>query len=671
MKKSFLSAVSIVLLGVIIFSLVGDVGTALAANVCPAAQFVADVTAPDGTYITPGATFTKTWRIKNVGTCSWNTNYSLIFVSGERMNGASPVFFPKWVGTGQAFDISVDLTAPYTSGTYRGYWQFQTDTGRRFGVGSGFVNPFWVEIRVLGPTVQGVGYDFIANMCSALWVYDGGPIQCPVNNNKRDLGYVIKLDNPTLENGAAAGQPALLTVPQNKYNGFIQGIFPVDDIQRNDHFQALIGCEYGAVDCAVTYQLEYRKGQTNVTIWKFRERYDGLYYNVDVDLSSIADIKDAKLVLSVYAAGPAIGDRPLWVAPRIVRDVAAPIVTPTPVPPTDIPTATPTTTPAPVFCTDRAQFITDVTVPDGTTFPPNQTFTKVWRLKNVGTCTWTTDYKLAFVSGNAMGAGDTPLTQTAAPGATVDESVNLTAPSVVGPYRGYWELRNASGTLFGIGTAFDRPFWVDIKVAGTPVATATPTTAPAATGTSTPTPTTGPATGTPTATPTGIPTSTPTNTPTITPTPTQVNNGWIPYQNTKYAFGFQVPPGSTIVSNSGNSGRVNLPFTPGTNLGEKYLAVSVIEGASSCKSPFSNPMATSQTVTINGIQFLKETASETALSNIYDWVAYSTVKGNACISLTFILHSTNPLVWETPPPQYDYAAESAVFPAIMATYGNQ
>jgi hypothetical protein len=285
MKRNLLSVISIVLLSVMVFSLVGDVQPALAAGVCPAAQFVADVTAPDGTYINPGSTFTKTWRIKNVGTCSWNTHYSLIFVSGERMNGSSPIYLTKWVGTGQAVDVSVDLTAPYSGGTYRGYWMLQTDTGKKFGVGSGFVNPFWVEIRVLGPTVTAVAYDFVANMCSALWVYNGGPIQCPVNNNKRDLGYVERLDNATLENGAAAGAPALLTVPQNKYNGMIQGIFPVDDIMKGDHFQALIGCEYGAYNCAVTYQLEYRKAGTNVTIWKFREQYDGLYYQVDIDLS--------------------------------------------------------------------------------------------------------------------------------------------------------------------------------------------------------------------------------------------------------------------------------------------------------------------------------------------------------------------------------------------------
>ena len=52
---------------------------------------------------------------------------------------------------------------------------------------------------------------------------------------------------------------------------------------------------------------------------------------------------------------------------------------------------------------DWAQFVADVTVPDGTTFAANQTFTKTWRLKNIGFCTWTTSYALVFDSGNSMG----------------------------------------------------------------------------------------------------------------------------------------------------------------------------------------------------------------------------------------------------------------------------
>ncbi len=104
---------------------------------------------------------------------------------------------------------------------------------------------------------------------------------------------------------------------------------------------------------------------------------------------------------------------------------------------------------------------------------------------------------------------------------------------------------------------------------------------------------------------------------------------------------------------------------------EKYIDVSVVEGAATCKSPSSSPMATSENVTINGIAFLKETGQEGAAGNIYDWIGYSTTKGSACISLTLVLHSTNPDNYVTPPPVYDKTAESAVFPAIMSTYANQ
>jgi hypothetical protein len=656
MRRPFSVALSIVLLGVFAFSLVGNVKTAEAANFCNAAQFVSDVTIPDGTYINPGASFTKTWRIKNIGTCAWNTSYSLIFVSGERMGGLSPIFLSRFISPGKAVDLTVDLTAPFTGGGFRGYWQLQSDSGSKFGIGSGYRNPFWVDIRVLGQTQAAVAYDFIANMCSALWVYDGGPISCPVNNNKRDLGYVIKLDNPTLENGMAAGSPALLTVPTNKFNGLIQGIFPIDDVFRGDHFQATIGCQYGAVNCAVTYQLEYRKGGTNITLWKFREQYDGLFEQVDIDLSPIADVKDAKLVLSIYAAGPAVGDQPLWVAPRIVRNVNAPVVTPTPIPPTAIP---PSSTPPPIVCTDRAQFITDVNVPDGTIFAPNQTFNKIWRLRNVGTCTWTTAYSLAFVSGDRMGGADTLFAQTVSPGQTGDLAVNLTAPSQAGSYRGFWELKNSSGTLFGIGAGFDRSFWVDIKVAGTAVATSTAQASTSTTAAATPTATTAAAT----------PTST---TAAATPTATAKASGWNLYQNTKYAFAFQIPPGATISNQSGNGGHVDLPIiTAGTNLGQKYLEVGVAEGAAVCKSPWSDQRATSQNVTINGIQFFKEVGTGNAMNNVWDYTAYSTAKGNACISLTFFLHSVNLGVFETPPPAFDPVAESAIFSTMMSTYGNQ
>ncbi len=455
----------IVIPALFILTLTASVQTASAQSACNAAQFVADVTIPDGTYINPGATFVKTWRLKNVGTCTWSTSYALVFFSGAQMGGTSIVMFPKYVSPGQAVDLSVSLVGPTEAGVYQGFWKLKSASGTMFGIGATHTNPFWVTIRVQTPLDTIVAYDFVAEMCSGQWIYDGGPIPCPMNTNKLQFGHVEELDNPILETGFPAGAHSLLTIPQQKFNGLIRGMFPVDDIFRGDRFQATIGCQFGATNCYVTYALEYEINGDFFTLWKWRERYDGLTAPVDVDLTRISNMRNLRLVLTVFASGPAAPDQPLWVAPRIVRSISQPGPTPTPVPPTS---SAPTSTPVPTSTAgcDKAQFISDVTVPDGTTFAPNATFTKTWRLKNVGTCTWTTAYSVSFVSGDRMGGVDTLLPETVVPGQTVDVGVNLTAPSLAGSYRGYWELKNASGSLFGIGSTFDKPFWVAINVSG-------------------------------------------------------------------------------------------------------------------------------------------------------------------------------------------------------------
>ncbi|MEW5828296.1 MAG: NBR1-Ig-like domain-containing protein, partial [Chloroflexota bacterium] len=155
------------------------------------------------------------------------------------------------------------------------------------------------------------------------------------------------------------------------------------------------------------------------------------------------------------------------------------------------PTPTPSNTPVPGACTNKAQFIADTTIPDGTVMTPGKTFKKTWRLKNIGTCTWTTSYSLVFDSGEQMGgAASVALTSQVKPGQSSDISVDLTAPSANGTYRGYWKLANEGGTRFGLGTNADKPWWVEIKVSGGPTATPSPTpTGPTPTPSNTPTPT--------------------------------------------------------------------------------------------------------------------------------------------------------------------------------------
>jgi multiple sugar transport system substrate-binding protein len=116
---------------------------------------------------------------------------------------------------------------------------------------------------------------------------------------------------------------------------------------------------------------------------------------------------------------------------------------------------------------NQAEFIQDITIPDGTQLEPGETFTKTWRLKNVGTCTWTVEYALVFDSGNNMGGSTFQRLTTKAvpPGATIDVSVDLIAPDEPGIHRGYWKLRHWDGNTFGLGE--EQAIWVEIEVLAT------------------------------------------------------------------------------------------------------------------------------------------------------------------------------------------------------------
>jgi hypothetical protein len=125
----------------------------------------------------------------------------------------------------------------------------------------------------------------------------------------------------------------------------------------------------------------------------------------------------------------------------------------------------------------------DVTIPDGTKMTPGKTFSKTWRLENVGTCTWTRLFTLVFFSGNSLNAIQTHnLLAEVEPGEMVDITVEMEAPSKPGVYQSNWMLSDPNGELFGIGPNGDAPFWVKIEVVtstgSTPTVTATVTPTP-------------------------------------------------------------------------------------------------------------------------------------------------------------------------------------------------
>jgi len=296
------------------------------------AEFVTDVTIPDNTVLTPGTAATKTWRLKNSGTCTWVGSYNLVFVNGAQMGGQAAVAISGNVAPGSQYDISVNLTAPTAPGTYVGRWQMRNSVGKTFGTVP------YVQIIIAAPTAT-------------------------------------------------------------------------------------------------------------------------------VGPSSTATVK-----------------------------------------PTE--TAGPTNTPNAQGCVDGAQFVADVTIPDNTTLAPGAVFVKTWRLKNTGTCNWTSAYAWAFVSDNQMGApAVVQVSGVVTPGAQYDASVTFIAPTVAGTYVSRWRMRNSANVLFG-----STPY-VQIVVSGasaTPTASVVPATPSA---TPTPTATTVAATATATATETTAASPTPTATP--------------------------------------------------------------------------------------------------------------------------------------------------------------
>ena len=118
---------------------------------CNQALFISETIA-DGTEFNVGQDFDKSWRLKNIGTCTWNTNYKILFADGDKMGGPSSKNLTISVAPGEQYDFLVDLKAPNTAGTYKGFWKIADDQGKLF------VHNLWVEIKakaILAPPPLG------------------------------------------------------------------------------------------------------------------------------------------------------------------------------------------------------------------------------------------------------------------------------------------------------------------------------------------------------------------------------------------------------------------------------------------------------------------------------------------------------------------------------------
>lgn len=327
------------------------------ASRCDSAAFVSDVTYPDGSTVPLGGAFTKIWRLQNNGTCTWNTSYALVYVTGERFSAPAAVAMPTNVGPGQTVDLAVNLTAPNQNGHYQGFWKLRNSSNVLFGIGSTADSSFFVDVRVTGYTVT--GYDFLANYCAASWQNSSRDLSCPGTEGD-DNGFVIVLNSPKLEDGKTQGS-GLLTYPEKGNDGLISGKFPAIKIESGDRFQAVIGCLNEANDCDMIYRLQYQIGNGTVrTLGQWHEVYEGQEYPINIDLSTLSG-ENVKFILSVLANGSSHEDFAMWINPRIARQSSQP------------PTATPTTAPSTATATPTPTFTATATATQTATSAPTST----------------------------------------------------------------------------------------------------------------------------------------------------------------------------------------------------------------------------------------------------------------------------------------------------------
>jgi hypothetical protein len=115
---------------------------------------------------------------------------------------------------------------------------------------------------------------------------------------------------------------------------------------------------------------------------------------------------------------------------------------------------------------NAAKFIQDVTIPDETMIKPQEKFTKIWAIRNVGTCTWKrNEYALVKFWGAPMGTnGLVPLQFDVIPGQTAELAIEMEAPLMPACWYSNWMLQDGEGNRFGVGPNYKNYFWVAINV---------------------------------------------------------------------------------------------------------------------------------------------------------------------------------------------------------------
>jgi polar amino acid transport system substrate-binding protein len=184
--------------------------------------------------MTPGQVFQKGWRVRNTGTCTWDSGYSLRFAYGNRPGaqmGGQPVNVEGSVAPGQTYDLYVNLVAPLYPGIYDGVWQMHNADNAPFGqriyVGIS-VTPLTVPTPVATATPS-PNVNFYADSTS-IKEGDCTTIHWDVSNIKEVYFY---RQGQNWEDNGVAGQGSREVCPSNTTTYILRVVNTDDSVNEN------------------------------------------------------------------------------------------------------------------------------------------------------------------------------------------------------------------------------------------------------------------------------------------------------------------------------------------------------------------------------------------------------------------------------------------------------
>jgi hypothetical protein len=443
------------------------------------ATFISDETIPDGMSIQAGTPFVKTWRLRNSGTVSWGSGCTLAFFGGEKMGAPDSVPLPDTSPGGEIL-VSVPMTAPATIGRQRSNWKPKEANG------SFFEQVVWAEIVVTPQVTEQDNALFLADVT----IPDGTELE-----TKQTFLKQWRVRNT----GASTWRSGYLLAFVDGDQMDAPDSVPVPYTRPGE--EAVVGVTMKASDTPGSYrsnwQLRNLQGQnfgallhTSIKVnWETTPQLsDQLSYVDDVTFEDGTRVLPGQVMNKIWRVRNtgqttwgtgytlaffgheqmgAPGSIPLpAIGPGQVADIALSLTAPT-TPGvyrstwkpcnnqgqnfnfelyTEIQVVSSVDPDNPV---DNSRFEKDVTIPDNTVIQAGAAFAKTWRMRNTGTTTWQTGYKLKFFQDEKMSSVDDIASPGVEPGDSVDISVPMTAPLTPGSHRSTWKMCNSQGDFFG------------------------------------------------------------------------------------------------------------------------------------------------------------------------------------------------------------------------------